>query len=256
MRLIANLLVLTLVLGSFQACVSKKKYDELTSAKEATDQALAQTQEQVKNLEAENQQIQEELQSEKERLTGEINSIKSDLDAAKSQMAQVAEKLNMTEDELAALKKDINDMFAGYSASGLKMDSRDGRMYLMTDPNIEYNSGSTRLSSDERKALDELATKLAENKDLRILVEGHTDDVPVKADAAIGDNWNLSTARAMGVVRYLIRKGVDPSQVGAVGRGEYVPVGDNETAEGRQQNRRTVIVPDPQIGKIINDNRN
>ncbi len=256
MRLIAKLLVIALVISFTQACVSKKKYDELAAAKEQTDQALAQTQQQVQDLESENEQIQAELQSEKERLNGEIASIKQDLDNAKSQMAQVSEKLNMTEEELTDLRKEINDMFAGYKASGLNMEARDGRLYLMTDSGIQYNSGSSRLSSEERSALDALASKLSSNKDLHILVEGHTDDVPVKEGAAIGNNWNLSVARAMGVVRYLIRQGVDPSQVAAVARGEYMPTADNDTAEGRAENRRTVILPDVAAGLLMEKGEN
>ena len=89
MRLILNFLVVVMALSTLQSCVSKKKYDELLASKEATDAALAETQANVKSLEEQNAELNSTLESEKERLNGEIAGIKTDLDATKSQMAQV-----------------------------------------------------------------------------------------------------------------------------------------------------------------------
>lgn len=254
MRQIIGLLVLCLALGSFQSCVSKKKFDELQAAKDATDQALAQTQAQVKTLQDDNQALQATLESEKNRLNSEIASIKSDLDATKSQMSQVQEKLNMTESELTALREEINGIFGAYTESGLKLEERDGRLYVMTDAAPKYRSGSAALTRAERDAIGELATTLKNNPKLRILVEGYTDNQ--KYPAGGYDNWDLSVSRAMGVVRQLLRAGVDPSQVAAVGRGETMPVGDNSTADGRAENRRSVVAPDPALGGMMKSGGN
>lgn len=254
MRLILNVLVVALVLGSLQSCVSKKKYDELLASKEATDAALEETQAQVKNLEESNAELQQNMQETEERLNGQISSLRNDLSSTKAQMDEVQEKLNMTEEELAMVKEEINSIFGAYKDSGLSLEERDGRLYVLTNEGISYRSGSYSLSSAEREALAELAETLKNNPDLKILVEGHTDDQTVKESAPYADNWELSTKRALAVVRALIRNGVDASQVAAVGRGDQMPVGDNETADGRAENRRTVIMPDPDLSKVIQNN--
>ena len=249
MRLILNFLVVVMALSTLQSCVSKKKYDELLASKEATDAALAETQANVKSLEEQNAELNSTLESEKERLNGEIAGIKTDLDATKSQMAQVEEKLNMTQKELDDLKTEINGIFASYNDSGLSLKEQDGRLYVVTDPGVSYNSGSFGLSKDERSALADLAETLKANPALKVLIEGHADEDKVKAGAPYADNWELSSKRALRVVRELIKNGVDPSQVAAVGRGDSM-----QTGEGKDADRRTVIVADPNLKSVLNNN--
>lgn len=252
MRLILNLLIFSLVLTSLQSCVSKKKFDDLQSAKDASDAALADTQAKVANLESQNAELQKNMEAEKNRLNGEISSLRSDMDATKSQMAQVEEKLNMTEKELKVLQEEINGIFASYSKSGLTLEERDGRLYVVTEK-INYRSGSSRLTRDERNALNELAGKLKSNTDIKILVEGHTDNQPFKADYP-SDNWQLSNSRAMAIVRHLIRQGVNPNQLAAVARADTMPAASNDTSEGKAQNRRSVVLPDPNVSGLIKNN--
>ncbi len=249
MRLVVKLLVLCLTVGAFQSCVSKKKYDELEAAKAATDQALAETQANVKTLTEEKDALAAEMESEKTRLNGEISSIKSDLDATKSQVAQVEEKLQMTEKELGALKEQIDGVFNAYSGSGMSLEDRDGRLYVVTGSPLRYNSGSSRLSKDEREAVDALAEVLKSTPAAKIMIEGHADSQKFKADAG-SDNWDLSYRRAKAVVTRLIKKGVDAGQLSIAGRGDSMPTADNGTADGRAENRRTVLLPNPDLGKL------
>ncbi|MEN0004179.1 MAG: OmpA family protein [Bacteroidota bacterium] len=254
MRLILKLLVFTMVIGSFQSCVSKKKYEELLAAKEATDAALAETQANLATLQDEKDALAAEMESEKARLNGEISSIKSDLDATKSQMSQVEEKLSMTQKELDQLKAEIDGIFTQYSGSGLTLDERDGQLFIVTDAPVNYRSGSTYVDSDERKAIDALAEKLKANPALKVLIEGHTDDQGLIEGASFKDNWELGYARAMSVVRRLLRAGVNADQVSAVTQGDSAPVGDNDTSEGRAENRRTVVKPNLELGKMMKKN--
>jgi chemotaxis protein MotB len=248
MRLILNSLVVVFALSALQSCVSKKKYDELTSAKEATDAALAETQSKVQSLEEANAELNSTLESEKARLNGEIADIRSDLDATKSQMADVSSKLEMTQGELDKVKAEIEGIFGAYKDSGLEVKEGDGRLYVVTDPGVKYRSGSFGLSRSERNALAELAETIKANPALKILVEGHTDSDGVVATAPYADNWELSTKRALAVVRELIKNGVDPSQVAAVGRGDTMPAGDDKAA-----NRRTEILADPNLKGLMNN---
>lgn len=251
MRLIVKLLIFTLAIGALQSCVSKKKYDELAAAKEATDQALAETQSKVKTLEEEKAALQEEFEATKAEMEGKMATMEGKMSTMESQMAKVQEKLNMTEKELASIKDEINGIFGAYTESGLKMEERDGNLYVVTSEAIGYSSGSTRLSSAERDALGELAMTLKENPKLKMMVVGYTDDQKMVEGASYRDNWDLSVARASRVVRYLIDKGANPNQLTIAGEGENMPVGDNDTAEGRAKNRRSVVQPNPQLGGLM-----
>lgn len=250
MRLIVRLLIICLAVGSLQSCVSKKKYDELSAAKAATDQALAETQSQVKTLGEEKDALAAEMESEKTRLNSEISSIKSDLDATKSNLAQVQEKLNMTEAELNEFKEQINGIFNTYKESGLALQERDGRLYVTTSEPFSFRSGSSALTKSERDAIDAMAETLKNTPNAKILIEGHADSQKFAADAGV-DNWDLGYARAKAVANRLIRQGVNAAQVALASRGDSMPIGDNATSEGRAENRRSVILPNPDLGKII-----
>jgi len=251
MRLGLKSLIVLLSLGLVSSCVSKKKYDELAASKQATDAALAETQNRVKGLEQDNAKLKADMEAEKNRLNGEIASLRNDLNATKGQIGQVQEKLNMTQAQLDKVKSEINGVFAAYEKSGLKLEERGGALYVITSP-VSYRSGSYALSRAEKQALAELAMTLKNNPDVKLQIEGHTDADKVGGGAGYQDNWELSTLRALNVVRELIKKGASPSQVYAAGRGDSMPVGDNKTRDGKAQNRRTEVKIDPSL-KAIRD---
>ena len=158
----------------------------------------------------------------------------------------------MTDADLKELKAEIDGIFGAYKNSGLSLEERDGRLYVVTSNPVTFRSSSASLNKDARDAVDALAETLKANPELNILVVGHTDNVPFKADIG-SDNWDLSVRRAKSVVKRLIKAGVDASQLTIAGRGDTAPVADNDSAEGKAQNRRTVIQPDPALGDIINN---
>jgi len=247
MRFIINALIVVMLAGTFQSCVAKKKYDELTAAKAATDQALAETQSQVKTLGEENEALAADMAAERTRLNGELASLRSDMD---SQLGQLSEKLNMTEAELKSMKDGINGMFAAYTDSGLTMEERDGRLFLVTEQPVNFRSSSSRLNRDQRNAIDAMAEKLKANPAVKVLVEGHTDSRRFAADSGT-DNWDLSYARAKSVANRLLRAGVNPNQITIAGHGDSMPVGDNATRDGQAENRRSGILPNPDLGGVL-----
>ena len=250
MRLVVKLLVICFAVSFLNSCVSKKKYDELTAAKEATDQALAQTQEQVKTLQGDVENMKSEMESQKSNYESQISSINDDLKAKDSKIAQVEGELNTTKGELQRIKDEINGVFNSYTESGLSLEERSGNLYVVTSEPMNYRSGSARLSRDQRNALEALAETMKKNPKIKILVEGHTDDKKMIEGAAYADNWELSTARALNVVRKLVREGVDPSQLSVAGQGDTMPVGDNETSDGRGKNRRVGVKTDADLAKL------
>jgi chemotaxis protein MotB len=103
-----------------------------------------------------------------------------------------------------------------------------------------FDSGDAVVKTDGENVLRKIAAILAEHPDLKIHVIGHTDNVPIRTRFA--SNWELSTARALAAVHFLTEKaGVAPSRVGAVGYGEFRPIADNSTPEGRAKNRRIAV---------------
>jgi chemotaxis protein MotB len=251
MRLVLNLLVVVLALGSLQSCVSKKKFNELLASKEAADKALAETQAKVKSLEADNATLKSSMEAEKARMNGEIASLRKDLDATKSQVAAVQSKLDMTSAELTKVKSEINGIFANYKSSGLGLEEKDGRLYITTGQPVSFGSAAYALTKSQKSAIVQLATTLKSNPKLKVLVEGNTDTDKVSKGSALGDNWQLSSYRALAVCRELVKNGVNPAQVAAVGRGDTMPKGDNSTKAGKATNRRTEVVADPDLNGLL-----
>ena len=251
MRLVLKLLVVFLVLGSLQSCVSKKKYDELLASKEATDQALAQTQDQVKTLQGDMESLKTSMEDQKKDYDSKIAGLNSDLKMKDGKISEVEGKLTATQEELDMVKKEINGIFSAYQASGLSLEERDGNLFVVTSTPMKFRSGSSYLSKEERDAISSLAETLKNNPKIQILVEGHTDDKKFIAGAGM-DNWDLSVKRAKSVVTRLIKEGVDPSQLAISGKGENDPAADNESADGRATNRRAVVKPNPSLSGLKN----
>lgn len=247
MRFTTKLLAFLILFAGFTSCVSKKKYDELTASKAATDAQLAQTRTDLQNLQGEKDALQAEMMSEKERLNGEISGLRSDLDNQASKLSDLNTRLTATEAELEAARKMVSDVFNQYKDAGLSVTKRDGELFIATDSPMNFRSGSARLSKAERNAIDAMAEKLA-GSNVALTIVGH-------ADAQKGmDNWDLSYRRAKAVAARLIRKGVNAENLTVAGRGEFDPVGDNSTSDGRAMNRRTEIKPNPALGPLMKDN--
>lgn len=247
MRFTTKMLAFLILFAGFTSCVSKKKYDELTASKAATDAQLAQTRTDLKNLADEKDALAAEMMSEKERLNGEISGLRSDMDRQASQMNDLNTRLTATEAELEAARKAVSDLFTQYETAGLSVTKRDGQLLIATENPFTFASGSSRLSRDERNAIDAMAEKLA-GSNIPLTIVGH-------ADTQKGmDNWDLSYRRAKAVAARLIRGGVSPEMLTVAGAGEYDPIGDNSTSEGRSENRRTEIKPNPALGPLMNNN--
>ena len=162
----------------------------------------------------------------------EIARLKAELESKKSGEKARADELDRElQEALAKLAKEQ------------KLSLEGNRLVL---PNaVLFASGSVKISDSGKKVLDEIWEILKEHPNRDILVEGHTDNVPIaqKFQGNYKSNWELSTARALAVLHYVRAKpGAHPSRLGAAGYGEYRPIADNSTDEGRKKNRRVVIV--------------
>src|SRR5690606_7722217 len=134
---------------------------------------------------------------------------------------------------------------------GLTVEQRDGKVYVSMENKLLFSSGSWTVNSEGRKAVQQLGQVLAQNPDISVLIEGHTDNVPYGGSGQLTDNWDLSTKRATSIVQILRENsGIDPSNLTAAGRGEYAPVAGNENAEGRARNRRIEVILTPKLDEI------
>ncbi|HET9948300.1 MAG TPA: OmpA family protein [Longimicrobiales bacterium] len=124
-----------------------------------------------------------------------------------------------------------------------------GRMVIQLPQDILFQSGSATLAPEGVRTLREVGTVLAGLPDRSFQVEGHTDDVPISTER-FPSNWELSSARALSVVRVLVEAGVPPERLSGAGYGEYQPVASNDDAEGRRLNRRIEIVMLPNLDVI------
>jgi chemotaxis protein MotB len=175
------------------------------------------------------------------------------------QLAAGMENLQKRLDELEKQKKAAEARAAMFrqlaeklrsmvDAGQIKVTVRNGRMLLALPNDILFDSGKTELKPEGKDALAKVAKVLA-TMDRRFLVAGHTDNLPIKTKK-FQSNWELSTQRALEVVRLLIDNGMKPSQVGAAGYAEYDPAADNATADGQKQNRRIEIVVEPNLSEL------
>jgi len=201
----------------------------------------------------------------------EVEQLRAELDAARDKAARSAvqagelkEKLDQSEAQIGQLEKEKDavlqshksledEMRAALESKDVAISRLQGKLTVTILDRVLFDSGEAELKADGASVLRKVAAILTQHPELKIHVVGHTDNVPIRASARsrFASNWELSTARATAAVRFLTESaGVDPRRLGAVGYGEFRPVADNSTAEGRARNRRIAltILPDEMAG--------
>jgi chemotaxis protein MotB len=256
------LLILSLMLGS---CVtsakfsaSKSKNDRLQKSNDDEQTQLNECNSKVKNLNDE----KASLQSENSTLLKENTSVQNDLkditteskmtiaDQAK-RLRKLQDMIQSQKDVMAKIKNSISDALMNYKTDELSVYIKNGNVYVALEEKLLFKSGSDVVGSKGKEALKSLAKVLNNTKDITVMIEGHTDNVPIKTKV-FEDNWDLSTARATSVVRILTNDyGFDASRITASGRGKFHPIKTNETAEGRAGNRRTVVSLTPDLKELF-----
>ena len=133
----------------------------------------------------------------------------------------------------------------------MSVREENGKIYVALSDKLLFQSGSATVDKRGKEALAKLASVLNQQKDVDVNIQGHTDTKPIHT-ARFADNWDLSVIRATSVVRILTTEyEVSPLQIEPSGKGEFVPVADNESAEGRSKNRRTEIIIAPKLDELL-----
>ncbi|MGV8092978.1 MAG: OmpA family protein [Mangrovibacterium sp.] len=184
---------------------------------------------------------------------------KSDELAAKEELLLQREKaLNQLQYEIArrdSIAKRLNDILRnallGFQSDELSVEVKNGMVYVSMSDKLLFKSGSAAVEAKGKEAIKVLADVLNKNRDIDILVEGHTDSIPIHT-AVYKDNWDLSVARATSIVRILTNEyKIVPTRLTASGKGEFSPKAANATPEGRAVNRRTEIILSPKLDEIM-----
>lgn len=180
------------------------------------------------------------------------NRFRTKLEATQKELEELA-KARKAAEERAKMLKDLTARFRKLIDAGkLSIEIIHGRMVLKLTSAVLFDSGRVRLKSAGRAALSEIAKVLKDIDDKHFQVAGHTDNEPIRS-RRFKSNWDLSAARAVKVVQFLQKQGVSPKNLSAAGFSQYQPVAQNETKEGKKQNRRIEISILPSIPQQLMD---
>lgn len=182
-----------------------------------------------------------------------IEKLMADMKATREQLLKVQEQQTKAEERLAAFRK-LNDRFRKLvSAGALKVSFRNGQMVLLLPSEVLFGSGKADLSRAGKEALAKVLDVLKSFRDRRFLVAGHTDNQRIRS-RRFKSNWELSTARAVSVVRFMIEGGFEGKNLGAAGYGAFDPVAPNDSDTNRAKNRRIEIILVPDLSELPNLN--
>jgi chemotaxis protein MotB len=150
------------------------------------------------------------------------------------------------------LKNNISKALLNFKENDLTVNVKNGKVYVSLAEQLLFASGSTEVDSKGVTALQQLAKAVKDQRDIHIMVEGHTDNVPISRKSQyMQDNWDLSVMRATAITKILTKAGVPPNQVTAAGKGEYLPLAANTTPQSKQKNRRTEIIITPDLDELF-----
>lgn len=183
--------------------------------------------------------------------SSEVKKLSTNLAEREQRLKEVEEVLRKREQTGNLLKDKLQRALLGFQESGLSVDMRDGKVYVLLTDKLLFPSSSIVIDERGKMALTELAKVLKTQPDINIAVEGHTDDQKVRSLGQIKDNWDLSVLRSTSVVRFLTQdQGIEANRLVATGKGEYTPVDTVDTPEARSLNRRIEIVLSPKLDEL------
>lgn len=251
------------------SCVSQKKYNELEAKQRETQDQLNTATVKLNSCLDEKERMNSEItrlnntnaallnnvgdlatlsKKEAENLERSLESIKEKDLAIRSMQEAMNKKDSVTLALVTSLKGALGNM----SDEDIEINVEKGVVYVSISDKLLFDSGRYNITPRAKEVLGKVATVVKNKPNIEFMVEGHTDNKPIKT-SMFEDNWDLSVKRATSVVRVLQEEfGVEPARMTAAGRSYYVPVATNETAEGRAKNRRTRIVVLPKLDQFYN----
>ncbi|MDR2834979.1 MAG: OmpA family protein [Bacteroidales bacterium] len=217
-------------------------------------QMLQQTRDDLLQKENQLSELEKRLNAEKANLEAMKiqNGVKESEIAEKSaRVKELEDRLNAQNDAMKALKQKISDALTNFEGEGLSVYMKDGNVYVSLEEQLLFKSGKWDVDTKGVEALKKLAGAIEKNPDINIMIEGHTDDVPLNGNGNIADNWDLSVKRATSIVKILLaNSSINPANITPSGRSSYVPIDNAKTSEARAKNRRTEIILTPKLNTL------
>ena len=244
----------------------QKKYDDLSTTYDLltskSSRYMAEKAKETKELLSQLETTQSELFAKEDQLNKSTLELEekerklldsqNELELRSLRVAELEAIINRKDSMVTALKQKISKALIGLEGDGLTIEQRNGKVYISLEEDLLFASGKYEINQTGKQALDKLSDALSYQKDLEILVEGHTDSIPLSGRGLVKDNWDLSVMRATSVVKRLTSNtNLDPTQLIAAGRSEFVPISSNETSEGRGENRRIEMILSPNLDDLF-----
>lgn len=253
-----------------------QQLEELTESNNATQKELQETTQKLQLLTSEKDKLKtlydnllknsgklnRDLAAQQERLLSiEINleeakkkndELSASLEEREKIVSELEKILAEKEQAVNELKNKVSNALLNFKENDLTVEVRNGKVYVSLSEQLLFKSGSIEVDPKGVSALQQLASALKDSPDINVMVEGHTDNVPISRKSQyMNDNWDLSVLRATSIVKILTNAGVSPGQVTATGKGEYSPVVENDSDENKQKNRRTEIILTPKLDELF-----
>ena len=222
-----------------------KSRDQLQLEKTALEQDKARTETTLNNsLLNKDRQVTQ--------LNQALGTTEQDLAGKNARIAEMQRILDEKDAATKALRQKVSDALLGFNSQDLQVNVKNGKVYVSLSEQLLFKSGSTKVDPAGQDALLKLANALTGNKDINVLIEGHTDNVPIKGVVnGARDNWDLSVLRATEITRLLTSAGIAPEQITASGKGQFLPVAANDTPQNKALNRRTDIILTPKLDELF-----
>lgn len=225
-----------------------KEYDELNSY--------------YKNLLTNSGKLNRDMAQQKDQLlaiqenlerTHKLNdSLSNSLVDREKKVKELEQILANKDKAVKDLKDRISNALLNFKENDLTVKVKNGKVYVSLAEQLLFGSGSIEVDKKGVTALQQLAKAIKDQKDIQIMIEGHTDNVPIsKKSAYMQDNWDLSVMRATSITKILTGAGVTPKQITAAGKGEFSPLAANDNAQNKQKNRRTEIIITPNLDELF-----
>jgi chemotaxis protein MotB len=207
-----------------------------------------------------NRELLAQLEAKEQALAAEnarLEKLKKELESRSQRVAELENVIASKDAAMTKLKDAISKALTNFEGKGLTVEQRNGKVYVSMENKLLFESGSWAVGTQGKKAVKQLGAVLAENPEIAILIEGHTDNVPYKGNEQLSGNWDLSAKRATAIVNILRENAtINPENLTAAGRGEFAPIASNDTPQGKAQNRRIEVILTPkldEISKLLND---
>ena len=222
----------------------KASYDAL---EKNSSSAIAENVQKNRELLAQLEAKEQALEAENARL----EALKSELELRSNRVAELESMIAAKDAAMNELKNAISRALVDFEGKGLTVEQRDGKVYVSMENKLLFQSGSWAVGVEGKRAVKQLGSVLADNPDINVLIEGHTDNVPYSGNGTLSGNWDLSTKRATAIVEILRENSsINPESLTAAGRGEFAPIATNDTAEGKAKNRRIEVILTPKLDEI------